>query len=114
MIAYKKDSIIVTDIGGNKTVASLQQVQNTKPMTSSLMPQGLDKILGKEKMKDLMAYWLTHVNTCQAGIPLPAAYPELVRSQQCAERQRLRTGCRHSRQTVAHSMGVGTKRSRTR
>lgn len=59
MISYIKDSMVIRDITGQKTTVSQNDVKNTKAMATSLMPPGIDKALGPEKMKDLMTFLLT-------------------------------------------------------
>lgn len=59
MISSQKDSMIIRDIAGNRTKVARQQVKGTAPMSVSLMPPGLDRVLGEQKMKDLMTYLLT-------------------------------------------------------
>lgn len=69
MISYKKDSMIVRDVVGNRTTVSVADVKGTKPMSMSLMPPGLDKMLGEQKMKDLMTYLLTSVQPADIKYP---------------------------------------------
>lgn len=65
MVSYKKDSMIIQDIVGNRTAISLQDIKSTSPMSNSLMPPGLDKMLGEQKMKDLMTYLLTSLKPAE-------------------------------------------------
>ena len=69
MISYQKDSMVIRDITDHKTTVSLQDVQGTTPMPTSLMPQGLDKMLGEQKMKDLMTYLLTSLQPADIENP---------------------------------------------
>ncbi|MEX2336088.1 MAG: ThuA domain-containing protein [Fulvivirga sp.] len=59
MVSYKKDSMVIPDIADNRVAVSLQDVKNATPLAASLMPAGLDKALGEQKMKDLMTFLLT-------------------------------------------------------
>ncbi len=59
MISSKKDSMVIRDIADHKTVVPIKDVLSTTPLSVSLMPPGLDKMLGEQKMKDLMTYLLT-------------------------------------------------------
>ena len=69
MISYKKDSMVIRDIADNKTTVSLQDVKGTTPLSVSLMPPGLDKMLGEQKMKDLMTYLLTSFQPAEIQYP---------------------------------------------
>lgn len=69
MISYKKDSMVIRDIADNKTTVSLQDVKGTTPLSVSLMPPGLDKMLGEQKMKDLMTYLLTSLQSAEIQYP---------------------------------------------
>jgi putative heme-binding domain-containing protein len=69
MISYKKDSLVLRNIVGKITSVSLQEVKSTTPLSVSLMPQGLDKMLGEEKMKDLMTYLLTYLQPAEIKYP---------------------------------------------
>ena len=69
MISNKKDSMVIRDIADNKTTVSLQDVKNTTPLPVSLMPPGLDKMLGEQKMKDLMTYLLTSLQPAEIEFP---------------------------------------------
>ncbi|HYH54978.1 MAG TPA: ThuA domain-containing protein, partial [Anseongella sp.] len=68
-MSYKKDSVVVRDITGNKTTVPEQDVVSNVPVSSSLMPPGLDKMLGEEKMKDLMTYLLTSMQPADLVFP---------------------------------------------
>ncbi|MEJ7780804.1 MAG: ThuA domain-containing protein [Daejeonella sp.] len=61
MLSYKTDSMIVRDIAGNRTIIATKNVASTKAISNSLMPPGLDKMLGEQKLKDLMTYMLTSI-----------------------------------------------------
>jgi putative heme-binding domain-containing protein len=69
MISYKKDSMVIRDIAGKITTVSLQNVKGTTPLSVSLMPPGLDKMLGEQKMKDLMTYLLTSLQPAEIQYP---------------------------------------------
>lgn len=69
MLSSKKDSIIIRDIANNKTTVSLQDVKDTAPLAVSLMPPGLDKMLGEQEMKDLMTYLLTSLQPAEIQYP---------------------------------------------
>lgn len=69
MVAYKKDSMIVRDVADNRTVVSLQDVKSTTPLRTSLMTAGLDKMLGAQKMKDLLTYLLTTLKPANLQFP---------------------------------------------
>lgn len=77
MISYKQDSIVVRDIADNKTVRSLEDVESTTPLSTSLMPPGWDKVLGEQKMKDLMTYLLTSMQSAKIEFPFPPAMKNL-------------------------------------
>ncbi|MEX2595255.1 MAG: ThuA domain-containing protein [Anditalea sp.] len=69
MISYKTDSLIIRDIADNKTAVPLKDVQGTTPLSVSLMPPGLDIMLGEQKMKDLMTYLLTSLQPAEINYP---------------------------------------------
>lgn len=69
MISSQKDSMTIRNVAGNRTVVPMQEVEGTKPMDVSLMPPGLDKVLGEEKMKDLMTYMLTSMSPAEIESP---------------------------------------------
>jgi len=59
MLAYHRDSLIIRDISGKRTAVAKKDVKSSKALATSLMPPGLDRALGPEKMRDLMTYLLT-------------------------------------------------------
>ena len=69
MLSSKKDSLVISDAAGNKTVVPREDVKETAPMSVSLMPPGLDKMLGEQKMKDLMTYLLTSLKPAELRFP---------------------------------------------
>ena len=81
-MSYKKDSVVVMDITGTKTTVPEAEVVSNEPLPSSLMPPGLDKMLGEQKMKDLMAYLLTSVQPTELVFPF---LPPIRRSQEVKE-----------------------------
>ncbi|MEO6150250.1 MAG: ThuA domain-containing protein, partial [Mucilaginibacter sp.] len=60
-ISYKKDSVSIRDASGTRAVIALKNVAETKPYNGSIMPTGLDAMLGPQKMKDLLTFLLTNV-----------------------------------------------------
>lgn len=68
-MSHKKDSVVIRDVAGNKHVVPEARVASNVPLSSSLMPPGLDKALGEQKMKDLMAYLLTSVQPTELVFP---------------------------------------------
>ncbi|RCH56056.1 hypothetical protein DJ568_04730 [Mucilaginibacter hurinus] len=72
-VSQTTDSLTVRDLGGNNTTVPLSQVESSKTMSTSLMPEGLDKMLGPQKMKDLLTYLLTARKPLQLDFPfIPA------------------------------------------
>ena len=69
MISYKKDSIVIRDITDNATAINLKEVDGISQLSVSLMPPGLDKMLGEQKMKDLMTYLLTSMQPAEIEYP---------------------------------------------
>lgn len=69
MISSKKDSMVIRDIAGKIITVPLKNVKGTSPLSVSLMPPGLDKMLGEQKMKDLMTYLLTTLQPAEIKYP---------------------------------------------
>ncbi|MEX2564899.1 MAG: ThuA domain-containing protein [Cyclobacteriaceae bacterium] len=69
MISYKKDSIVIRNISGTSQAVNQMDVDATSPLSVSLMPSGLDKMLGEQKMKDLMNYLLTSIHPAEIQYP---------------------------------------------
>ena len=53
-----RDAVTIADISGQKTIPKTQ-IKSIKPTTLSLMPEGLDKVLSSEELKDLLTFLLT-------------------------------------------------------
>ncbi|MEO6150251.1 MAG: ThuA domain-containing protein [Mucilaginibacter sp.] len=68
-VSSTTDSLTVRDIGGNKTTVPLSSVASSKTLSTSLMPEGLDKMLGPQKMKDLLSYLLTSRKPLKLDFP---------------------------------------------
>jgi putative heme-binding domain-containing protein len=51
--------MIVGEAGGKETEIAESQIKSREPISSSIMPHGIDQILGPAKMKDLMTFLLT-------------------------------------------------------
>lgn len=68
-VSYKKDSVLIHDISGHKTALSMKNVASTKALSQSLMPIGLDVMLGSQKMKDLLTFLLTTMKTAKIERP---------------------------------------------
>ncbi|RYE16263.1 MAG: hypothetical protein EOP51_26110, partial [Sphingobacteriales bacterium] len=75
-VSSTSDSLTVRDIGGNKTTVAISKVASSKALTESLMPAGLDVMLGQQKMKDLLTFLLTARKPLQLNFPfIPAIRP---------------------------------------
>ncbi|RCH56057.1 hypothetical protein DJ568_04735 [Mucilaginibacter hurinus] len=61
VLSYTKDSLSIRDAAGVRTTVALKSVAETKPYNGSIMPTGLDAMLGPQKMKDLMTFLLTNI-----------------------------------------------------
>ena len=57
-VSDKPDEIHIAQPGGLISKLKKSDIQDTTPMTVSLMPPGLDKLLSKEELCDLMSYLL--------------------------------------------------------
>ncbi|MGH9159891.1 MAG: ThuA domain-containing protein [Vicinamibacteraceae bacterium] len=69
MVSYKGDSVVVRDVTGKQTTVPRSAVRRIEPRSTSLMPSGLDKMLGAAKMKDLMTYLLTSLEPAEIEFP---------------------------------------------
>ncbi len=54
-----EDRIIVGDSQGRETSLSRKQLESMTPAPLSLMPQGIDELLGPERLRDLLTFLLT-------------------------------------------------------
>ncbi|MPY91089.1 MAG: c-type cytochrome [Luteitalea sp.] len=68
-VSYKGDSVVVRDAAGKQTTVPRSGVRHIDPRSASLMPSGLDKMLGETKMKDLMTYLLTPLEPAKIELP---------------------------------------------
>jgi putative heme-binding domain-containing protein len=69
MVSYKGDSVVIRDVAGKQTTVPRSAVRQIEPRSRSLMPPGLDKMLGEAKMKDLMTYLLTSLEPAEIEFP---------------------------------------------
>jgi hypothetical protein len=53
------DRLVVSDTNGRQTVVNRADVETTSPSSISIMPEGLDKALGAEKLRDVLTFLLT-------------------------------------------------------
>src|SRR5262249_27116360 len=51
--------VIVGDHAGKEHVLAQSDIESLAPLSTSTMPEGLDKVLGPEKLRDLMTFLLT-------------------------------------------------------
>ena len=52
------DELEIAQVGGKVAKLKKSQILKTEPMSISLMPEGLDKALTPEELRDLMTYLL--------------------------------------------------------
>jgi putative heme-binding domain-containing protein len=91
--------LIVGDQRGNELVLQAAEVESLTPLGTSTMPDGLDKVLGPEKLRDLLTFLLTEplrpallerdgappprskgeVDAALKGSAVPAAKPKALR-----------------------------------
>ncbi|RYE14075.1 MAG: c-type cytochrome, partial [Sphingobacteriales bacterium] len=92
VISYKKDSISIRDAAGTRTTIALKNVTETKPYNGSIMPAGLDAMLGPQKMKDLLTYLLTNIPTAKIEhvfvpqIRTPAEVSDVLRNFEASDK----------------------------
>lgn len=58
-VGETSELLSLAQAGGKVVKISKKEIEEIKPMTTSLMPDGLDKILTPEELRDLMTYLLT-------------------------------------------------------
>jgi putative heme-binding domain-containing protein len=68
VVRTEGDRLIVGDTSGKETAVSRAQVESLTPSKVSTMPEGLDKALGPDRLRDLLTFLLTE--------PLQPAPPE--------------------------------------
>jgi putative heme-binding domain-containing protein len=65
--------LIISDTNGRQTAVDRADVETTSPSSTSIMPEGLDKALGTEKLRDLLTFLLTEplspASTSDDGAP---------------------------------------------
>ena len=61
------DELEIAQVGGAVAKLKKSQILKTEPMTISLMPEGLDKVLTTAELRDLMTYLLTEAATVKAA-----------------------------------------------
>ncbi|HEV8541914.1 MAG TPA: ThuA domain-containing protein, partial [Verrucomicrobiae bacterium] len=75
-----REAITVADARGKKTI-SRSNIKSIKPARLSLMPEGLDKVLGPDQLKDLLTFLLTSAldpaSIEIAGLPPARAWNEV-------------------------------------
>lgn len=69
MVSSKEDSVFIRDAADQRTAVPRSAAKSIDPLSTSLMPPGLDKMLGEEKMKDLMTYLLTAFKPAKIQFP---------------------------------------------
>jgi len=69
VVKQERGQIRIIDAAGKQTVVVAANVESMTPASVSTMPEGLDKLLGPEKLRDLLTFLLTE--------PLPAAKLEI-------------------------------------
>jgi len=77
VIRTEGDRLLVGDAQGNVVPISREEVAEVVPQTKSVMPEGIPKLLGPEKMRDLRTFLITkppHMPADAAGPP-PAPRP---------------------------------------
>ncbi|HZU37777.1 MAG TPA: hypothetical protein VFA18_17790, partial [Gemmataceae bacterium] len=75
------DQLRIGDTTGTETVIPRNAVLSLKPSSVSIMPQGLDKMLGRERLRDLLTFLLTEplkpAPLLAKGAPPPRARSEV-------------------------------------
>lgn len=77
VIHTEGDRLLVGDTQGNTIPVSQGEVEEIVPQTKSIMPEGIPKLLGPDRLRDLLTFLLTkppHLPTDGAGQP-PAPRP---------------------------------------
>jgi len=80
-VRSRGDSLIVGDTDGRETVVLRASVEETRPSSVSIMPQGIPQQLGEAKLRDLLTYLLTdppRMPDYGKGTPPPARSREEV------------------------------------
>lgn len=74
------DQLFIGDKEGKLTRLDRASVQQLRPAAISVMPEGIDKVLGPQRMKDLLTYLLREPPRMPNDSPLPAP-PARTRSE---------------------------------
>lgn len=69
------DNLLIGDEKGQTTTVKRSEIDETHAATKSIMPEGLPKLLGPERMKDLMTFLLTEPIRMPADAKLPPPSP---------------------------------------
>lgn len=73
--------LIIGDLAGKEVIVSRERIEKMTASTQSLMPEGLDRALGAEKMRDLLTFLLTEPLAAapieREGAPPPRKRAEL-------------------------------------
>lgn len=79
LVRREGNNVIVGDSSGQEHSVPADDVESISPMSVSIMPEGIDKILNAEKLRDLMTFLLTEPLS-PAPIERPGAPPPRSRS----------------------------------
>ena len=83
-LSTEGDRLIVGDTNGRQTIVARGEVETTSPSSTSIMPEGLDRSLGQEKLRDLLTFLLTEPLAAVAVDQNGAAPPPRRRSELAA------------------------------
>src|SRR5690606_25280532 len=100
MVRSQGEQLTIGDIQGKETEVSRANVEEMKPAMISIMPEGLPKLVGPERMRDLLTFLLVAepgglepAPIEQPGAPAPrtrAEVGEVLKSAQVVDRAKLK------------------------
>ncbi len=70
----------IADPNGKETAIKQSEIETISPSTISIMPEGLDKVLGPDKLRDLLTFLLTEPLT-PATLEIPGEPPPRTRAE---------------------------------
>jgi type 1 glutamine amidotransferase len=59
VLRTEADKVIIGDVKGQEMALARAEIDSVTPLKTSTMPEGLDKTLGPEKLRDLLTFLLT-------------------------------------------------------
>lgn len=80
VVKQETGKLRIVDTSGNEKIVKRSLVESMTPATVSTMPEGVDKLLGPEKLRDLLTFLLTEPLS-PAALEIPGAPPPRRRAE---------------------------------